>query len=225
MTAKGKRSKRVSKPPKQTNAKTRQKKSSKVQAKLRKTGSERTEKSTPRQFSDKYKLKFLAKVESCPPGTVSALLRREGLHYSYLSRWRRQRDEGTLTASAAGKVAADSKAALEQVIPRLAKLEREVARLKRRQLSRPPRQPSVAEEQPSRRDLLDAIAALTKGVERIPAAISRGLATARRDVRSEMTAYQQLVDDQRAELVGATDALRVVWTQALAQTEARRKER
>jgi len=50
-----------------------------------------------RRFSAEYKLKILEEAEKCiQPGEVKALLRREGLYSSYLTAWRRQRDEGTL---------------------------------------------------------------------------------------------------------------------------------
>jgi len=52
-----------------------------------------------RQFSAEYKLKILQEAEKCTqPGEVKALLRREGLYSSYLTAWRRQRDEGALNA-------------------------------------------------------------------------------------------------------------------------------
>jgi transposase len=50
-----------------------------------------------RQFSAEYKLRVLAEADSCTQhGEIGALLRREGLYSSYLTTWRRQRDEGLL---------------------------------------------------------------------------------------------------------------------------------
>lgn len=50
-----------------------------------------------RQYSAKYKLKILKKVDGCKgPGQIGEILRREGLYSSHLTTWRRQRDEGTL---------------------------------------------------------------------------------------------------------------------------------
>ena len=49
-------------------------------------------KATRRRFSARYKLRVL---ES---GEVGALLRREGLYWSNLQTWRRQREHGTLQA-------------------------------------------------------------------------------------------------------------------------------
>jgi transposase len=50
-----------------------------------------------RRFSAKYKLRILEEADACrQPGEIGALLRREGLYSSYLTAWRRQRDQGQL---------------------------------------------------------------------------------------------------------------------------------
>ncbi len=49
-----------------------------------------------RQFSRAYKLCILAEVEQCQRGEVGALLRREGLYSSMLSKWRQQKAAGKL---------------------------------------------------------------------------------------------------------------------------------
>jgi transposase-like protein len=52
-----------------------------------------------RQFSAQEKLRILKDADACTkPGEVGALLRREGIYSSYLSRWRRARERGELTA-------------------------------------------------------------------------------------------------------------------------------
>lgn len=52
-----------------------------------------------RRFTAEYKLDTLRKADLCVgPGSMGALLRREGLYSSNLTTWRRQRDEGTLAA-------------------------------------------------------------------------------------------------------------------------------
>ena len=52
-----------------------------------------------RTFTAAYKLKVLREADRCAkPGEIGALLRREGLYSSHLSSWRKQRDEGALTA-------------------------------------------------------------------------------------------------------------------------------
>jgi transposase-like protein len=52
-----------------------------------------------RRFTAKYKLQILEAVDNCnEPGQIGALLRREGLYSTSLTRWRRQRDQGLLKA-------------------------------------------------------------------------------------------------------------------------------
>ena len=55
------------------------------------------EKARRRRFSGAYKLEILQAVDACAqPGEIGALLRREGLYSSHLSKWRQQRDAGAL---------------------------------------------------------------------------------------------------------------------------------
>ena len=50
-----------------------------------------------RQFSADYKLRVLAEADRCSePGQIGALMRREGLYSSHLSKWRQQRERGAL---------------------------------------------------------------------------------------------------------------------------------
>ena len=52
-----------------------------------------------RFFAAKYKLSILRRVDACrEPGEVGRLLRSEGLYSSYLTEWRREHDEGALSA-------------------------------------------------------------------------------------------------------------------------------
>jgi transposase-like protein len=52
-----------------------------------------------RHFSAEYKLDVLRQVDACrAPGEVGAVLRREGLYYGHLSKWRVQRKQGALAA-------------------------------------------------------------------------------------------------------------------------------
>lgn len=54
-----------------------------------------------RRFTAEYKKRILDEVDACTrPGEIGALLRREGLYSSLLSKWRQQRAEGTLAALA-----------------------------------------------------------------------------------------------------------------------------
>ncbi len=51
-----------------------------------------------RQFPASYKLRILEEADACKPGAVGALLRREALYSSHLTAWRRQREQGMLSA-------------------------------------------------------------------------------------------------------------------------------
>ena len=57
-----------------------------------------------RRFSAGEKLRILEEADACTkPGELGALVRREGIYSSYLSRWRRARDRGQLDALGPGK--------------------------------------------------------------------------------------------------------------------------
>lgn len=87
--------------------------------------SEVPEKATRRRFTQEYKERILAEADSCvQPGELGALLRREGLYSSNLTRWRRQQAEGDLAAKRGRKTKPNKKDAQE-----LARLERENQRL------------------------------------------------------------------------------------------------
>jgi hypothetical protein len=50
---------------------------------------------TRRRFSGKYKRRIVGEADQCTePGSIGALLRREGLYSSQLATWRRQRAAG-----------------------------------------------------------------------------------------------------------------------------------
>ena len=77
-----------------------------------------------RRFSAEKKLRIVEEADACTePGEIGALLRREGIYWSYLSRWRQARDRGQLTAL--GGQQRGPKPATE------AALSREVTRLRR----------------------------------------------------------------------------------------------
>ena len=65
---------------------------------LRRPDPEVPAKATRRRFSARYKLRILEQADGCESGEVGALLRREGLYWSNLQTWRRQREHGTLQA-------------------------------------------------------------------------------------------------------------------------------
>lgn len=56
-----------------------------------------------RRFSVEYKLRILQEADQCAPGELGALLRREGLYSSNLSKWRGQRRDGQLAGLASKK--------------------------------------------------------------------------------------------------------------------------
>jgi transposase-like protein len=85
-----------------------------------------------RRFTAAEKLRILEEADACTePGEIGALVRREGIYSSYLSRWRRARDRGQLTAlggqKRGPKPATDAASARE-----VARLRRENERLQAR---------------------------------------------------------------------------------------------
>jgi transposase-like protein len=85
-----------------------------------------------RRFTAKEKLRILEEAEACTePGEIGALVRREGIYSSYLSRWRQARDRGQLTALSSkkrGPKSSADKALAEEVV----KLGRQNERLQAR---------------------------------------------------------------------------------------------
>jgi transposase-like protein len=54
-----------------------------------------------RQFTAEYKLRILREADQCTkPGEIVALLRREGLYFSHLGAWRKQRDQAVMAGVA-----------------------------------------------------------------------------------------------------------------------------
>jgi|GEM_PF-437534 len=51
---------------------------------------------TRRTHTAEYKLQILAEADACRRGKIGELLRREGLCYSHLAKWRGEREAGTL---------------------------------------------------------------------------------------------------------------------------------
>jgi transposase len=77
-----------------------------------------------RRFSAAYKQRILDEADRCTePGEVGALLRREGLYSSHLTRWRAQRRGGQLEPQKRGRKANPEAAELRR-------LQRENERLK-----------------------------------------------------------------------------------------------
>ena len=62
------------------------------------TQTEVVAKAKRRQHAAEYKLRILREIDECKgSGEVGALLRREGLYSSLVSKWREQRERGSLT--------------------------------------------------------------------------------------------------------------------------------
>ena len=97
-----------------------------------KPSSEVPEKAVRRRFTGDYKLRILEEADRCTsPGAVGELLRREGLYSSHLTTWRRQRDEGALSALEPKKRGRKSKVK-DPVVREAERLRRENQRLTER---------------------------------------------------------------------------------------------
>lgn len=85
-----------------------------------------------RKFTAEYKLRILAEADACKThGEVGALLRREGLYSSHLSRWRQRQRAGALGALTPKKRGPEP----DPSVPfekRINDLERENARLRKK---------------------------------------------------------------------------------------------
>jgi transposase-like protein len=90
-------------------------------------------KATPRRsFSARDKLRILEEADACTaPGEVGALVRREGIYSSYLTRWRRARDRGQLDGLKSKK-RGPKKSADQALTEENAALRRENERLRAR---------------------------------------------------------------------------------------------
>jgi transposase len=85
-----------------------------------------------RRFTAEYKLRVLHEADRCKqPGEIGGLLRREGLYWSNLITWRKQRQRGEL-AGLRGKRRGPKRREKNPLANRVRELERENARLKRR---------------------------------------------------------------------------------------------
>jgi transposase len=89
-----------------------------------------SEKPVRRKFTAEYKLRVLAEADSCEtPSEVSAILRREGLYSSHLSRWRQRQRAVALSALSPRKRGPEP----DPTVPfkkRISDLERENASLR-----------------------------------------------------------------------------------------------
>ena len=89
-------------------------------------------KAARRRFTAEYKQKVLREADDCErPGEIGALLRREGLYWSNLTHWRRQRESGEL-AGLRAKRRGPQRREKNPLAERVRELERDNVRLKRR---------------------------------------------------------------------------------------------
>lgn len=85
-----------------------------------------------RRFTAQYKLKVLREADHCKePGEIGGLLRREGLYWSNLTNWRKQRERGELSGLS-GKKRGPQRREKNPLAERVRELERDNLRLKRR---------------------------------------------------------------------------------------------
>lgn len=85
-----------------------------------------------RRFTADYKQKILREADNCrQSGEIGALLRREGLYWSNLTYWRRQRESGEL-AGLTAKRRGPQRRERNPLAERVRELERDNVRLKRR---------------------------------------------------------------------------------------------
>jgi len=84
-----------------------------------------------RNFSAEEKLRILEEADACEHGEIGALVRREGIYTSYLSRWRRERKRGELEGLSPKKRGPASEAD-KSLAEENEKLRRENKRLKER---------------------------------------------------------------------------------------------
>jgi len=90
------------------------------------------EKARRRRFKAVYKLEVLRAADACSePGEIGALLRREGLYSSLLSKWRQQREEGALEGLQPKKRGRKARPR-NPLAGRVAELERDNERLRKK---------------------------------------------------------------------------------------------
>ena len=96
------------------------------------------EKPVRRRFSASYKLQLLQQADACrESGDIGRLLRREGLYFSHLTRWRHQRERGSLdglTPNKRGRKATKCNSLLPEVQRLRKENEQLMQRLKQAQL-------------------------------------------------------------------------------------------
>ena len=84
-----------------------------------------------RIYSAEYRRRILKEADECAAGTLGALLRKEGLYSSHLTKWRRQREAGEMVGLASkkrGKQADPQARELAQMRKQIVGLNQKLAR-------------------------------------------------------------------------------------------------
>jgi len=84
------------------------------------------ERAKRRRFSAEEKLRILAETDKAPSGTISSILRREGIYSSQLATWKAQRKAGSLAGLSQKRGPKTDPVAAEN-----AKLRRQVEKLRK----------------------------------------------------------------------------------------------
>ena len=80
-----------------------------------------------RRFTAEYKRRIVAEAEECQHGELGSLLRREGLTYAQISKWRTAHAEGTL-GKKRGPVANPNRTEMRRLEAENARLKRQLER-------------------------------------------------------------------------------------------------
>lgn len=85
-----------------------------------------------RRYTTAYKLRLIEQADACTlPGTLASLLRREGIYFSTLQDFRKQKARGDFAGNQTANKAAKPPAPDAQTLKDLAAAERENRRLRR----------------------------------------------------------------------------------------------
>jgi transposase len=96
------------------------------------TDPQMAEKASRRRFSTAYKLSIIEQVDACTDrGEVGALLRREGLYYSTLANFRKQKAQGLLEGGSAKRQRGSKNPVVAAAVAQQMELERENRKLRR----------------------------------------------------------------------------------------------
>lgn len=80
-----------------------------------------------RRFTIEYKRRIVLEAEQCQYGELGSLLRREGLSYAQIGKWRKAHAEGTL-GKKRGPVANPNRAEMRRLEAENARLKRQLER-------------------------------------------------------------------------------------------------